>query len=305
MANVSASDDLPGDGAPPPMRPSLVTSENRRPEPFPSESKSAGPRPLESPAPDAATTKPAAAPAANRVAPVAARRMSFRVPGVPPWITALLAVIAIVEGGVIAGLLLRQPPKAPAAVATAPAAAVDAPPTDAAPALPVVPPPAVEQANAPSAAEDTQGPDPIEAAASKQRSGGVRLVSPITLNVLQGNRVLGSTADGPIVLTAGTHQLDLINTALGFSARRAVTFRAGTITSVDIPVPSQRVSVNAQPWAEVFIDNRPYGETPLANLNIPIGDHEFVFRHPQLGERRVTVTVRADQPTRVSTSFER
>jgi hypothetical protein len=27
------------------------------------------------------------------------------------------------------------------------------------------------------------------------------------------------------------------------------------------------------------------------------------FRHPQLGERRETVTVRADTPTRVSTSF--
>lgn len=63
--------------------------------------------------------------------------------------------------------------------------------------------------------------------------------------------------------------------------------------------------MNAQPWADVWIDGRQYGETPLANLNIPIGDHEVVFRHPELGERRVTVTVRADQPTRVSASFER
>ena len=39
--------------------------------------------------------------------------------------------------------------------------------------------------------------------------------------------MLGSSADGPIVATAGTHQLELINTALGFRDRRAVTFRAG------------------------------------------------------------------------------
>jgi hypothetical protein len=145
----------------------------------------------------------------------------------------------------------------------------------------------------------------IAQAASNQRSGGVRLSAPIELKVLQGDRVLGSSADGPIVTTAGTHQLDLINTSFGFRARRAVTFRAGEITTVTIAVPPGRISVNAQPWAEVWIDNRSVGETPLANLEIPIGEHEVVFRHPDLGERRQNVIVRGDAVTRVSTTFDR
>jgi hypothetical protein len=141
-------------------------------------------------------------------------------------------------------------------------------------------------------------------AAGRQRSGGVRLVTPIELKVLQGDRVLGSSADGPIVTTAGTHQLDLINTALGYRSQQAVTFKAGEISSLTIAVPNGRLSVNAQPWAEVWIDGRALGETPLANLNVPIGEHELVFRHPQLGERKQSIIVRADTPARVSAAFD-
>jgi hypothetical protein len=144
----------------------------------------------------------------------------------------------------------------------------------------------------------------IERAASNQRSGGVRLSAPIELKVLQGDRVLGSSADGPIVMTAGTHQLELINPTLGFHTFQAVTFRAGQIATLAIQVPRGRISVNAEPWAQVWIDNRPVGDTPLANLDIAIGEHQIVFRHPQLGERRQNVIVRADAPARVSAAFE-
>jgi hypothetical protein len=133
----------------------------------------------------------------------------------------------------------------------------------------------------------------------------VRINAPVDLKVLQGDRVLGSSADGPIVATAGTYQLELINSALGINMRRQVTFLAGQITRLDVTIPAGRVSINAQPWAEVSIDNRPVGETPLANLSVPVGEHDVVFRHPDLGERRQRITVRADTPARVSQSFER
>jgi len=122
---------------------------------------------------------------------------------------------------------------------------------------------------------------------------------------LLGDRVLGSSADGPIVISAGTYQLEFINTALGFRARRAVTFRAGEITNMAIPVPPGRINVNATPWAEVWIDSRALGETPLANVEVPLGEHELVFRHPDLGERRQRVVVRADAVALASTTFDR
>ena len=145
----------------------------------------------------------------------------------------------------------------------------------------------------------------IEAAAAQQRSGGVRISSPIELKVLEGDRVLGTTADGPIVTTAGTHQLDLINTALGFRAHQAVTIRAGALTAMTVTPPMGRLSINAEPWAQVTIDDKPIGDTPLANISVTLGEHEVLFRHPQLGERKETVVVRADAPARVSTSFQR
>jgi hypothetical protein len=149
------------------------------------------------------------------------------------------------------------------------------------------------------------GTDPIAQAASNQRSGGVKLVTPIELKVLEGDKVYGSTADGAIVASAGTHQLDLSNAALGFRTRMAVTFRPGQIVSVNVTIPMGKVNLNAQPWGEAFIDGRSVGDTPLANVNVPLGEHEVVFRHPNLGERRQTITVRADTPTRVSATFDK
>ena len=87
------------------------------------------------------------------------------------------------------------------------------------PAAPVAPAVATEQnVVTPNAASN----DPIKAAQSKQRSGGVRLNTPIDLSVLQGEKVLGTTAAGPIIAAAGTYQLDLVNTALGVKLRQSV-----------------------------------------------------------------------------------
>jgi hypothetical protein len=41
------------------------------------------------------------------------------------------------------------------------------------------------------------------------------------------------------------------------------------------------------------------GETPIANVGVTPGTHELVFKHPELGERRQSVVVRAASPTRV------
>ena len=272
------------------------------PAPLPVPTQSSGPEPEPAHATAPAVTQ-ITSPA---VSGAAARRAAPKLLHVSPWITAALGLLAIVETGVIAALVMRQ-----RAVATTVASAAEprAPIAGSEPLSAAAGPPS---AVAPPAAPGTDGPpptttaapDPI-AAATNQRSGGVQLQTPIELKVLHGDEVLGSSADGPIVMRAGTYQLDLINTALGLRMRRDVTFRAGQLAKMDITLPMGRVSVNAQPWAEVSIDNRIYGETPLANLPVPIGNHEIVFRHPDLGERRQMITVRADGETRVGAAFGR
>ena len=316
MANAFPSEDFPLVNTPQPAaRPALVPGEARWPE-IPPEAKAATatartresipePRPPAHTATAAAATKSVAPPPTKGVAPPqtkgpAPRRMAFKAPRVSPWVAAALGVVALMEGVVIAALLMRQPASTATAVeAGSPrpeATRVSTPPPDTAALVPAV------DVKAPPAAASI---DPIKAAANAQRSGGLRLVAPFELKVVQGDKVFGSTQDGPIIQPAGTYQVELINTTYGYSSRRSLTFRPGQITNLDITIPPGRLSVNAQPWAEISIDGQVRGETPLANLNVAVGPHEIVFRHPELGERRQTVIVRADQPARASVSFER
>ena len=137
------------------------------------------------------------------------------------------------------------------------------------------------------------------------KSGGIRLVTGIEVQVLDGDRVLGSSADGPIVAGVGRREFEMVNSALGYRTRQIIEIKPGEITSVSLTRPNGQLNVNAVPWADVSIDGKRIGETPLANVAIPIGEHEIVFRHPNLGEQRRTVVVRFDTPTRISADLRR
>jgi hypothetical protein len=65
------------------------------------------------------------------------------------------------------------------------------------------------------------------------------------------------------------------------------------------------LSVNAMPWAELWVDGSRVGETPLGNVPVRIGKHEIVLKHPQFGERRLQVLVRADTPARASVDMSK
>jgi hypothetical protein len=146
--------------------------------------------------------------------------------------------------------------------------------------------------------------DSEPAATPGSRVGGLRIAAPIDLQVLEDGRVIGSTS-GPMAVADGAHTLDLVNDTLGFRFRQSVQVRPGQMTTVNIAVPNGRISVNAAPWAEVWIDGNAAGQTPLANLSLPIGQHEIVFRHPQFGEQKQTVSVKAEGLTRVSAVFQK
>jgi hypothetical protein len=137
-----------------------------------------------------------------------------------------------------------------------------------------------------------------------QRRGAFRLSSQVELHVLDGDRVLGSSGDGPIVATAGRHEFEFVNSAIGYRARRAIEVRPGQITSLSVTLPNGTMNINAVPWAAVWIDGNPVGDTPLGNLSISLGEHDIVFRHPQLGERRQKTLVRADGVTRVTVNLQ-
>lgn len=130
-------------------------------------------------------------------------------------------------------------------------------------------------------------------------SGFLSVRSRIPLEVRQGRRLLGTSSATRITLPAGVHDLQLVAEAFEFTTSQRVEVRADRTVTLAVDLPNGRVSFNAEPWAEVWLEGRRLGETPLLNIVLPLGTHDVVFRHPQLGERRETVTVRARTPARV------
>ncbi len=136
-------------------------------------------------------------------------------------------------------------------------------------------------------------------------AGWLSVTSPITLQMREGGRVIGSTELERVMLPAGDHDIDFSNDALGFQTQRKLKVTAGKSTVARIEVPNGVMSLNATPWAEVFIDGQRVGETPIGNLSRPIGRHEVLFRHPEFGERRETVTVTLGQTARLGVDLRK
>jgi hypothetical protein len=129
--------------------------------------------------------------------------------------------------------------------------------------------------------------------------GWLAVTSPLALQVREGGRVIGSTDMDRLMLPAGEHVLELVNEALGYRAQRRVSIEPGRTVRLTIVPPQATLSINAQPWAEVWLDGQPLGQTPIGNFAAPIGSYELLFRHPELGERRVPVTIGLTQSNRV------
>lgn len=133
--------------------------------------------------------------------------------------------------------------------------------------------------------------------------GFVSLAAPFELQVFEGGRLLGTTSADRLMLPTGRHALELVSDAFQFRTSVDVDVVAGKTATSTVSVPNGSLSVNALPWAEVFVDGRTVGTTPLANLEVPVGNHEVTWRHPQLGERRQAIAVTAQTPVRVGVNF--
>jgi PEGA domain len=143
------------------------------------------------------------------------------------------------------------------------------------------------------------------APAAEAADGWVAVRSPVELQVFEGKRLLGTTRSARLVLPTGPHTLRFANEAAGVNESRPVTIEPGKTTRLDVAVPMGTMSINATPWATVSIDGREVGETPLGGLEVAAGPHEVVFRHPELGEQRQRITLRAGVTTRLSVDMRR
>jgi len=135
--------------------------------------------------------------------------------------------------------------------------------------------------------------------------GWIAVSAPIGLQLREAGKVIGTSESDRLMLTAGDHEIEFANDALGFNVRRTVHVTAGKTTPTKIDLPNGALSINAQPWAEVWIDGERVGETPIGNLSRRIGTHEVVFKHPDLGERHETVVISVGKPARIGVDLRK
>ena len=144
------------------------------------------------------------------------------------------------------------------------------------------------------------------AAAPAPPTPGFMIVeAPEDLQIVEDGRLLGSSASGRVALDPGSHLIEIRNDSLGFQATRTVQVLPGKTVRVTIALPEGSLSINATPWAEVTVDGRGLGETPIANVTLRAGSHELVFRNPQHGELKQTVVVKAGETGRVTVNMLR
>jgi len=145
---------------------------------------------------------------------------------------------------------------------------------------------------------------PVATAAPGPVSGWLSVKAPVAIEILENGRQIGTTDSDRIMMAAGRHDIELVNETLGYRAARSIQVPPGKVAALSIELPLGSLNVNASPWAEVWIDGRRVGETPIGNLPMSIGPHEVVFRHPQLGEKRQAVSVTLKAPVRLSVQMK-
>ncbi|HEX4621747.1 MAG TPA: PEGA domain-containing protein, partial [Myxococcaceae bacterium] len=95
-------------------------------------------------------------------------------------------------------------------------------------------------------------------------------------------------------LSPGEHRVRLENRVLGLSRAVRLVVRPGEELSHEETFSKGKLNVSSQPWADVFVDGKKLGTTPLAAREVWEGRHEVRLVGPQ-SEKTVTVDVVAGQ----------
>jgi len=147
----------------------------------------------------------------------------------------------------------------------------------------------------------TSLPDPAPPAST----GSLVVSAPFTVELYVDGKRAAIGRSERISLSPGRHSISLVNEELAFRTIRDVRVRAGETIALPVVAPTGSLSVNALPWAEVWLNGQRIGETPLAALPVSVGHHEVLLTHPEHGSRRRLVAVQADAETRVGVDLRK
>ncbi len=147
-------------------------------------------------------------------------------------------------------------------------------------------------------------PGAVNPAAAVPTMGALQVKAPFEMQVFEGATLVGVTSD-KLPLPPGPHDLRVVSETLAFEARLHAEIFVGKTTRLPVALPKGSISLNATPWAEVWIDGEKVGETPIGNYAVTIGPHEIVFKNPDLGEQHHAATVTAATPVKLSVDLRK
>ncbi len=134
--------------------------------------------------------------------------------------------------------------------------------------------------------------------ASAPASGHLTVAVEPWAEVFVDGRRLGTTPlNAPLTLAAGPHRIVLRNPEFPeFSTSVDVGAGAAERLAVSLWSLVGRISLEVSPWAEVSVDGRAVGTTPLRRaLVLSPGAHTIRLSHPTLGVREESITVGAGE----------
>jgi len=146
---------------------------------------------------------------------------------------------------------------------------------------------------------------PLAAPEGAPVSGWITVTAPAPVEVYEKKRLIGTSQSDRLMVSTGAHEVEIVNDTLGYRVLRTVQVLPGKVATIKVDFPKTSIDINAVPWADVWIDGDKVGETPMGNFPITIGTHDILFRNPDLGDERRTVTVTLRSPARLSVDLRK
>ena len=142
--------------------------------------------------------------------------------------------------------------------------------------------------------------------------------SPAAEIFLDGNRIGKSPVKGRQV-SPGRHWLQYKNTGMGEQFEFSINVTEGKHlfctydfrqarnvcgTSKTKPADVGKVDLRSEPSADVFLNGRLIGKTPVEKLSLDSGTHSLEFRHPRYESVKKEINLQAGEHVQVDVKFQ-
>jgi eukaryotic-like serine/threonine-protein kinase len=198
------------------------------------------------------------------------------------------------------------PQPAPTPQAEAKAVSIPAPVPVAEPAKPepAKPEPAPAHRRAQKDRRPTPKPAPELASAVLAEPAHLTVASSPWMEVYLDGKDLGQTPVVGASISAGSHGMKLVNAPLGISRKMALDVAEGETKKISFHLEKGKVRFIVRPWANVTLDGKPLGATPMPDQEIFEGKHQVLLSNPKLGKNATrTVQVSAGETAEVKVNL--